>query len=216
MCSLFSFYNLINKCPIYFLSLQTAISLIRKGSNVNDTSLPSFCFVESVFSLNSNFVMVSAGVQFQLEDFDHLIVLSEEIVKAGLLTRTFYLTGCKSFQQGFTTEELLAIWRFQSLCLAAGFKVDIHSLHCAIERIHQAIANASCLRHQQTLYQQLDHFLIMDHITSNPLSLTRLARMSIRSQLATLRYHPTQHIHTKIEVLPVPRMIKDFLMLKGL
>lgn len=161
--------------------------------------------------------MSSAGVNFQLEDFGTLIALSEEIVKAGLTTRTFYLQGCiLAFQreQVLTSDELLAVWRFQSLCLAAGFKLDRRSLQCVGKRLHKAIAETSCSRQQQILNRQMDHLLIMDHISSNPLPLASLARMSIRSHLAVLRKHPTQHLHDKIEVLHAPRMIKDFLMLK--
>ena len=95
---------------------------------MNSVMLPCFCFVESVFSLHSNLVMMASGHRLQLTSFLELVALSTEIVLAGLHPRTFYLSAKRVMFEHFTRAELHALWRFQHLCLVLNFRVEGRSL----------------------------------------------------------------------------------------
>ena len=125
--------------------------LISEGADVNNVILTCFCFIESVFALNSTLVMVMSGFQLQHDDLPAMVSLAQDIVLAGLLPKTFYLTSGRRHvvrgasqryhleEESLMTAELAMLWRLQHLCLSLGFKVDLPCLEGSIAEVRQQL-----------------------------------------------------------------------------
>ena len=195
---------------------ETATLLIKLGADVNNTTLPCFCFVEAVFSLHSNLVMMASGHRLQLTSFFELVALSTEIVMAGLHPRNLYITANRCLFDGFSKAELHALWKFQYLCLCLDFKVDSNSLLCAIEEIKDNIENESDKLQVSWMRERLDKLMWMKKYQSTPQSLTNICRVAIRAHLVDLNRHsdsPT-HLSEKIHTLDLPKSCINFLLVK--
>ncbi|XP_005111147.1 uncharacterized protein LOC101852131 [Aplysia californica] len=198
----------------YNVKRETATVLLRRGADVNNVILPSFCFVESVFSLHSNLVMMASGHRFQLTSFLELVALSTEIVMAGLHQRTFYLTARGVLYERFTRGELLTLWKFQHLCMILNFKVEKKSLERTIQEIRDLIGAERDRSQVGWMTERQERLLWIQNFQSNALPLTYLARIALRSHLVNPHVGATAHVNVKIDSLPLPRMCLDFLKMK--
>ena len=132
---------------------QVSRLLISEGADVNNVVLTCFCFIESVFALNTTLVMVMSGFQLQqFEDLPAMVCLALEIVLAGLSPKTFYLSSGKRLptrsgssqryqmqEESLMSAELAMLWRLQHLCLCLGFRVDRSCVECAIEEVKEQL-----------------------------------------------------------------------------
>lgn len=192
---------------------QTTKLLIRRGADVNNVILPSFCFVEAVFALNSNLVMMASGVRFHLENFFDLVSLATDIVLAGLTPRTFYLSGRRFLLGGFTAAELSRLWSFQHFCIILGFKIDRDSLQEAISELSKSLAPGQDSKQNAAIKDRIDNLCWTRAFLSVPLPLTYLARITIRGHLVQPNVSRGRHVNDSISLLPLPTIYKDFLNL---
>ncbi|GFN99909.1 ankyrin repeat domain-containing protein 50 [Plakobranchus ocellatus] len=135
-----------------FYSTGTEVSrlLISEGADVNNVVLTCFCFIESVFALNTSLVIVSSGVRLRQDSIRGMVALALDIVLAGLIPKTFYLSGGRRGvrgdgehyqmeEEGLTSTELAMVWRLQHLCLCLGFRVDRTCLEGAVAELREQI-----------------------------------------------------------------------------
>ncbi|CAG5124334.1 unnamed protein product [Candidula unifasciata] len=206
------------RCPLltsfYSMKHETTKLLIKHGANINNVILPTFCFVEAVFALNSNLVMMASGVRFHLENFSDLVSLAVDIITAGLSPRMFYLSGRRFLLGGFTAKELSQLWSFQHLCLILGFKIERTSLQDAINELHNSLATEQNSKRKAVLKDRLDKLCWTQVFLSEPLPLTYLARIAIRGHLVQPHVNKGRHINENIDMLPLPAMCKGFLNLQ--
>ncbi|KAH9498107.1 hypothetical protein Btru_008278 [Bulinus truncatus] len=189
--------------------------LICNGADVNNVNLPSFCFIESLFALNSGMVMMAAGVRFHFENFEELLSIGTEIVLAGLTPRTFYLSG-RSFIDGNLSAKVMSnLWKFQYLCLSLGFRVDLFCLQEAIFDLSKSIQDSSDAQKTNFLKQRLERLDWTKKFLMQPLSLTFLSRIAIRSYLVSSKIRKGKHVHTIIDELPLPILVKEFLTMRS-
>ncbi|GFR78165.1 ankyrin-1 [Elysia marginata] len=139
---------------LYCMGTDVSRLLICEGADVNNVVLTCFCFIESVFALNTTLVMVMSGFQLrQFDDLPAMVSLALEIVLAGLLPKTFYLSSGKRIttrssnsgqrhmmeEENLMSAELAMLWRLQHLCLCLGFRVDRAGVATAIADIREQL-----------------------------------------------------------------------------
>uniref|UniRef100_A0A0B6YD43 SOCS box domain-containing protein n=2 Tax=Arion vulgaris TaxID=1028688 RepID=A0A0B6YD43_9EUPU len=193
---------------------ETTKLLIKHGADVNNVILPSFCFVEAVFAVNSNLVMMASGVRFHLENFTDLVSLAMDIILAGLTPRMFYLSGKRFILGGFAAEELCELWSFQHLCLILGFKIDRGSLQDAINELNKFLTAEQDEKQISILKDRLDKLCWTRVFLLTPLPLTYLARIAIRGHLVQPAVSRGRHVNDSIALLPLPTVCKNFLNLQ--
>ncbi|RUS70143.1 hypothetical protein EGW08_022096, partial [Elysia chlorotica] len=215
---------------LYCMGTEVSRLLIAEGADVNNVVLTCFCFIESVFALNTTLVMVMSGFQLQqFEDLPAMVSLAMDIVLAGLLPKTFYLSSGKRLpgrstdgqryrmqEEGLVSAELAMLWRLQHLCLCLGFRVDRPCVTGAIAELKEQLALEDSVQDShrlEILQNKLSQLLWIQRFQASPMPLTFLARMSIRAFLSQPSINRGKHIDRVISVLPIPKIFRDFLAL---
>ncbi|XP_059165686.1 uncharacterized protein LOC131948169 [Physella acuta] len=197
------------------MNSKTTKLLIQHGADVNNVVLTFFCFVESLFALNSGMVMMTSGIRVHMDDFQELLSLGSEIILAGLTPRTFYLSGKRFLGDFLTPTELDSLWSFHQLCLFLGFKVDHLCLTQAINELINSLKNEPDVQNAKAIRIKLDKLQWTKDFLQQPLPLTFIVRISIRGHLVSPHVSRGRHINENISKLPLPSLAKDFLTLKA-
>uniref|UniRef100_A0A2C9LMJ9 SOCS box domain-containing protein n=1 Tax=Biomphalaria glabrata TaxID=6526 RepID=A0A2C9LMJ9_BIOGL len=201
-------------CAFYGMDSQVTKLLIHHGADVNNVNLPSFCFIESLFALNSGMVMMAAGVRFHFENFEELLSLGTEIVLAGLAPRTIYLSGRSFLTINFTDKVMSDLWAFQQLCLVLGFRVDLFCLQEAINELCISLKTSIDNQQVDILKQRLEKFDWIKQFQIQPLPLTYITRIALRSYLSSPKISRGRHVGQVIDELPLPVLARDFLAMR--
>ncbi|CAL1532045.1 unnamed protein product, partial [Lymnaea stagnalis] len=201
-------------CAFYAMDNETTKLLIRHGADVNNVILTLFCFVESLFAFNTGMVMMAAGVKFHMHNFKELLSLGSEIILAGLLPRTFYLSGKRFLLDGITPEDMADLWNFQYLCLILGFRVESYCLQDAIDMLMKSLGTETDQLKSKLIRERLEKLGWTREFLSQPLPLTYQVRIAVRRHLVAPEVSRGQHINKNIDKLPVPTLARDFLSLK--